>query len=266
MIVKRYLIGADIECFLKDKEGAIISAEGLVKGTKHDPYFPNPGLGEFFTTSLDNVLGEFTIPPATNGAEFVDFINLSKELLLGTLPEGISLYFYPDNLMDEKYLQTKNAKTFGCDVSYSAWNGRPISINRTKYPTLRSAGFHVHVGYEEPSEVVNELIVKTLDLYLGVPSVQIEPENLRKTLYGKPGEFRNKPYGVEYRTLSSFFAGSNELTAWVYNNAQKAMEFINNLNNVNDSEEDCKVIVDAINNNDKDKAAYLIDKYNIDMP
>jgi hypothetical protein len=266
MVVTNYLIGADIECFLKNRNGEVISAEGLVKGTKHDPFFPDPALGEFFSTSLDNVLAEFTIAPAKQSDEFVNNINISKRLLMGTLPEEVSLFFYPDNLMDEKYLQTRNAKLFGCDVSYSVWNGKPISINRDAYPTLRSAGFHVHIGYDEPSERTNELIIKTLDLFLGAPSVLIEPKNLRKTLYGKPGEFRMKPYGVEYRTLSSFFAENDNLISWVYNNADKAMQFLNGLNNVEDNENDCRLIVDAIDNCNKEAAAELVQKYSIDMP
>lgn len=259
-------IGADIECFLKDSEGKIISAEGHIKGTKHEPYVPVPSLGQFFSISLDNVLAEFTIPPAINKEEFVKNINISKELLLSTLPEGFSTYFYPDNMMEKKYLKTQNARTFGCDVSYSAWDGKPIRIDRNSYPTLRSAGFHVHVGYDEVDERMNQTIIKTLDLFLGVPSILIEPENLRKTLYGKAGEFRHKPYGVEYRTLSSFFASTDELTNWVYNNTAAAIASIEQLQFIEENEEDCVMIREAIDTCNKDYANQIIAKYGIPMP
>ena len=266
MLVTNHKVGADIECFLKDREGNIISAEGHVKGTKRQPYVPNPSLGEFFSISLDNVLAEFTIAPATSSKEFVKNINISKGLLKESLPAEFSTFFYPDNLMDKKFLRTQNARTFGCDVSYSAWDNKPISIDRNSYPTLRSAGFHVHVGYDGVDEKINNIIIKTLDLFLGVPSILIEPENLRKTLYGKAGEFRNKPYGVEYRTLSSFFASSDELTNWIYNNTEKAIEAINNYQFIEENESDCVKIQTAINSCDKGLATELIEKYGIQMP
>ena len=58
------LVGSDVEFFLQDRTtGEVVSAEGLVKGTKEEPFFFDPE-NSFFATSLDNVAYEGNIPPA----------------------------------------------------------------------------------------------------------------------------------------------------------------------------------------------------------
>jgi len=68
--VSNYMIGSDVEFFLKEKESnEIISAEGIVKGTKTEPYKFDEN-NPYYATSLDNVMAEGNIPPTTTPAEF----------------------------------------------------------------------------------------------------------------------------------------------------------------------------------------------------
>lgn len=142
--------------------------------------------------------------------------------------------------------------------------------------TLRSAGCHLHCGYDkiEVPYVEGELfnyeadeqrsaIIKSLDLFIGVPLVLIEPDNKRKELYGKAGAFRPKSYGLEYRTPSSYLLTSRELLAWAYLNVHKAFNFLNEIGEIPaDLGNQIRHIID---NNSKDEAKSLIADFKIDL-
>ena len=65
-----------------------------------------------------------------------------------------------------------------------------------------------------------------MDLFLGVPSVTLDSDTRRRELYGKAGAYRAKDYGVEYRTLSNFWIWKDSLKDWVYDQTQKAVDFV----------------------------------------
>lgn len=102
-------------------------------------------------------------------------------------------------------------------------------------------------------------VVKAMDLFLGVPSVLMDEGEERKQLYGKAGAHRPKPYGVEYRTLSNFWIAPGgtdtrrkELCSWVWKSTELA------LSNLGVAEKHEATILDAINNNNKKAAKYLV--------
>lgn len=104
-------LGADIEYFLQ-KDGRIISAEGIVKGSKHEPFNFDES-SPFYATSLDNVLAEHCIPPVQNNSgEWVSSI-LKSQKYIESLQDGISIAAIPSARIDEEFLQTDNAKLFG---------------------------------------------------------------------------------------------------------------------------------------------------------
>jgi hypothetical protein len=75
-------------------------------------------------------------------------------------------------------------------------------------PNIFSAGGHIHVGggyvkmlsYEQLKALIREIDQVVLPLCQAVES---EAGKLRREVYGFPGEFRVKPYGFEYRSLSN---------------------------------------------------------------
>ena len=224
-IIRNVTFGSDVEFFVAQAKGKqIVSAEGYIPGTKKDP--ARFGTGGF-ATQLDNVLAEGNIPPA----EDVYVLGHHMETLRRHLNEllkphklitvGLAAAHIP-----EKFLQTENAKHFGCDPSYNCWTLAEEKVTPTD-PTLRSAGFHIHVGYDKPQEEINIAIARVLDACLGLAAVVSEPKSERRTVgYGKSGNFRHQPHGVEYRTLSSWFADRPNRIHWVFNSAKFTIDSV----------------------------------------
>jgi hypothetical protein len=271
--IRGITIGADVELFLATKATReIVSAEGYIKGTKYEPFQFDPNYPDF-ATSLDNVMAEFSIPPVTAVESWVQNLMKAVEYINSVIPETLCTVATPAAILDAKFLQTDNAKLFGCEPDYNVYlrdiNPKPCASNEC----LRSAGGHIHVGYEgasdsaaEPMEGIfkKELIVKAMDLGLGIPSVLQEPENERKRLYGKAGAFRMKKYGIEYRTMSNYYLENETFMKWAYSNTMWALDFLNNggyaeLESVSDQ------VQEAINKNNKVLASNLVRQFEIPM-
>lgn len=138
-MIENFKIGADIEVFLrrkKDKE--IVTAEGLIKGTKDVP-FNFDVENKFYATSLDNVMAEFCIPPSTTNSEFFHGIQKALNYINSSIPKRLETVALPSALVNEKYLVTKNAQLFGCDPDYNAWTG-VINIPPGTGTNLRTCG------------------------------------------------------------------------------------------------------------------------------
>jgi len=99
-------------------------------------------------------------------------------------------------------------------------------------------------------------------LHLGIPSVHLDTDTLRKSLYGKAGAFRPTSYGLEYRVLSNFWLKSEELTKWAYNGAHHAYAMVANKGE-KFFDEIGQEIQDCINNSDKELSSSLIKRYNL---
>lgn len=146
-----------------------------------------------------------------------------------------------------------------CDVDFNVYtedaNPKPKG-NRTN---LRSAGLHIHCGYDNNNIDTSLELVKYLDLYLGVPSVLKDPDTKRRSLYGKAGCFRLTSYGVEYRVLSSAMMKDVESIQFVWRQIEKAINAYNSGEDLGNP--DC--VVNAINNSDKELAEKLIKSYKL---
>ena len=245
-------VGADPEFFLlRDKQH--VSAIGLVGGTKD---YPRPLTKEGCAVQEDNVSVEFNIAPSHNHKEFIEQIQfvlqeIQKELPQYEFSQESAVLFAPTEL------QHPNALVFGCEPDFNAWtkeiNPRPQAADAA----LRSAGGHVHVGTDQdPIEVI-----RAMDLFLGVPSVEMDPGTLRRQLYGKAGAFRPKNYGCEYRTLSNFWIWKEKTMEWVFQQAERAVAFVKAGNHLSD--EEGQVIQACINNGDKDAYNYLVKTYGL---
>jgi hypothetical protein len=219
--MKHVRIGSDPETFLQDATGRFISSVGLIGGSKDEPM----PIGKGCSVQEDNVTVEFNTPPTNNVDEFVKSINYNLDWIARRADElGLKVVYNPSAVFDKEQLNTEAAQTFGCDPDFNAWeygapNPRPQSRNRN----LRSAGGHIHI--EAPHLDKIEL-AKAMDLFVGVPMMRFDTDKKRRQLYGKAGAFRPKSYGIEYRTASNAWLQSDDTKRWVFDQSQKAVEFV----------------------------------------
>ncbi len=133
-------VGCDAEFFLMNKKTKeVISAEPYIKGSKYDP-FPFDENNPHFTTSLDNVLCEVTIPPATTAKQWIAYLNKSMAFVKSFIPNDLDLYVAPSANLDEKYLQTEHARAFGCEPDFNAYTRKQNIKPYSEDETLRSCG------------------------------------------------------------------------------------------------------------------------------
>jgi len=254
-----FTIGADPELFLKNQNNKLISVVGLIGGTKESPL----PIGNGCAIQEDNVAAEFCIPACNNPKAFISSIQFAIQDIQSRAEDlGLTLAKLTASAsFDKDQLQTRAARQFGCDPDYNAYTDKPNPRPRAEDRTLRSAGGHVHVGTTLPPRD----IIKTMDLLLGVPSVLIDSDEQRRKLYGKAGCFRYKPYGVEYRTLSNFWIWDERTIDWVYHQVAESINFCEEFIKES-SEEEQLLIQSCINDNNKEYATKLIDKWSIAIP
>jgi hypothetical protein len=255
-------VGSDPEFFIVNKRGNLVSSIGIINGTKSNPD-KIKSMGDGYMLQKDNVLGEFNVPYAYTAHECSMNIELMKAYIRGYLDtHGLEPMFAASAIYPKAQLNSREAKEFGCSPDYNAWTDDANPRPEGQATNLRSAGCHIHVGYENPTKKISLDIIKTLDLFLGVPSVVIDTDTRRRSLYGKAGCFRHTSFGVEYRVLSGFFISDYNLTLWAFKQVFKALWFLeaNGIEQIEMSEER---ICDAINNGDVELAKELISEFNL---
>src|SRR3546814_15106496 len=72
-------------------------------------------------------------------------------------------------------------------------------------------------------------LVKQLDWYLGLWSLGKDKDKVRRSLYGKAGACRIKPYGVEYHVLSNFWIKNKKSRLETWNRMVKGIEEMTSL-------------------------------------
>lgn len=249
-----YSLGADPEFFI-ESNGKLKAIIGLLGGTKQQPkYLDDNGS---FSVQEDNVAAEYNIPPSYTKEQFINNILYPQQAIASILgTDKFTINKQASAVFPDVELTHPQAKEFGCDPDYDAWN---MSINKKPVcsnANFRTCGGHVHIGLPTKNQDVEVVIntIKTMDKYLGVWSVIADQDTERKKLYGKAGCFRPQPHGCEYRTLSNFWIFSKELIGEVWDRTQAAC---NNLQEF--SKKEATLIQSIINNGDRDGArSYLL--------
>lgn len=258
-------LGADPEFFLTSY-GEYISSVGLVGGTKEEPK-PLEGLPEGFAIQEDNVAIEGCVPPAKTFAEFNENIDLLVRTFRKVASDlGLELSTACSARFHEGELMTEQAARFGCSEEFCPYLevvNRIVPVDNR----FRTCGGHVHIGYENPSEDYNKKIAIACDITLGLYSLFFDPDTERRQLYGKAGSYRDKSYGVEYRTLSNFWTFSEEGRHFVWHGVMDALDIVMNTDNplhalVSGEVRDKSLLFairDTINRNDPSTALVLME-------
>ncbi len=235
-------IGADPELFIhkvsEDGKFTPVSAHDIIPGNKYNPFPVKTG-----AVQVDGTAAEFNIDPAPTRFMFVrnmrnvlgvlDFMIKAKDegLIALATPTAIYSREYFDKLPDE-------CKMLGCDPDIDAWSAkvkRPdASIADTKTTTFRSGGGHIHIGWSENIKGSDEFymdccsLAKQLDSVLYLASLNWDDDRTRRRLYGQPGSFRTKSYGMEYRTLSNAWVQDERLHGWIFDATSRATKLLFN--------------------------------------
>lgn len=268
-------VGTDCELFIKDLSGQTIPVIGLLGGDKINP---RPVLDEEgYAVQEDNVMAEFNIPPRSDVTSFVTSINKMLGFLSAHFWEldFMRLDISASQIFDPKQLEHPQAKRIGCEPDFCVWTTK-MNVLKNTHPLLkqmRTSGGHVHFSYlvegNPPSTLDRLEFVRMNDLHYGVASVLLDGDSRRKELYGKAGAFRMKDYGHEYRVLSNFWLESDDLKAWVFNQAQECVKAMNEKGTYYQdmfSGTLGKLIQKCINDNDKGLAKELCQEFGVQLP
>jgi hypothetical protein len=223
-------IGADPELFAVDKRDQVVSVHDLLPGTKKNPFKVQNG-----AVQVDGTSAEFNIDPCHTFDEFdeklVSVMATMQDMLSKT---GLTLKALPAVFYRPDYFSKlpDEAVELGCDPDYSAYTGaeNPRPTPSGAYETMRTGSGHVHIGFTEDADISDpkhfldcRIIAHTLDLWLLPYSKLWDKDNRRALLYGKPGAFRPKAYGLEYRSLSNAWVTNPKARACVFALVKKAM-------------------------------------------
>lgn len=219
-------IGADIEEFVLNSAGQYIASTGLIGGSKTKPLLvPRGNLQE------DNVTAEYAIEPAGTEDAFIASLRTVRASMQERLSiRGNVLGTGVVHKFDTTYLNSIGAPVLisGCDPEFDAWSGQEMP-RPDMSSGLRSCGGHVHF---DASTDAATFAARMMDYRLGLWSLQYD-QAPRRTLYGKAGAWRPKPYGGEYRVLSNFWALDEQLarevyrrTVWSVENESRVEEFM----------------------------------------
>lgn len=259
-------VGCDPEVFVQ-KDGSFHSAYGLIKGDKANP--TPVALG---AVQVDGMALEFNIDPANNEQEFIHNIGTVLDQLASMVPD-YRIMAVPVANFGYEYIkaQPEEAKELGCNPDFNAYTGKENPRPNADLP-FRTAAGHVHIGWTQDQDPHSEqhfnmciAAIKQLDVFLGIPSVIYDQNTQRREMYGKPGAFRPKPYGVEYRVLSNVWVGSATLQGWVYRATKAALEALEQGKALYEEIGDERINA-IINSSDVEAAKELCKQFGLEVP
>lgn len=185
---------------------------------------------------IDGLALECNVRPASTREDFISNMEGVKKDLTEFLhqfsPEA-KLVAAPSIFWGRKRLSgfPTHATALGCQPDYNAWDDGNRNPTPDPNQQFRTGAGHVHVSWTEGENTRSKAflatcckIVKELDYTLGLPSLLWDQDNRRRSLYGKAGAFRPKPYGLEYRVLSNKWTEKPKHIGWVFDTTIKTVE------------------------------------------
>lgn len=235
MIDRNVQFGTDPEFFISDGKGGFVSASEVFP-QKHLPITPwasKKGAPYFSTlgTKLfrDGFGVEVNVLPRVCRALLAYDVRdaiLDLNQIVKEKNERWEIVSAPMVRVPLEYIESlpEDVQRFGCDPAWNAYTERKegIELNGRGHP-FRYGGGHLHFGFIPRYSNVGTIIscddplspelrekeafsfIKLFDLTIGLPLSIIfndEGEFMRREYYGKAGEFRFQPWGIEYRTPS----------------------------------------------------------------
>lgn len=246
------LIGSDLEYAVHMGGGFVPAGVLPITGTKGKPTPLKYGGVE-----IDCCAVEITPPPADNEEEFThNILNLYREVQ-GLYPQCM-LVAQPSVVFNKYVLKhTPHANVMGCVPDSNAWTGK---FNKKPTPPangLRSFGGHIHIAGGTTETI------KACDLLIGMFTVLTDSDKGRRSLYGKAGAYRKKPYGVEYRVASNYWCTNEKLIRTMFRLVREAQSIEDEADALALRFGGPQVVQAAINNSNVRKAKEISDYFGI---
>ena len=234
-MIKNITFGSDPEYFVRNEStGKIVSSIPVIDGTKESP----ESLGDGYFILQDNILAEGNIPPVRTMDGFLYNMRELKRRMTSYIKakyDVLGLYHADCLNIDTVFLSHPDAMQFGCSPYLNAWDKEVHRANDLSSEDFRTCGFHIHIGYDIDGiwnkETINPIIAKAFDLFVIIPSCLTYVDQRRFENYGGLGQYRDTSYGVECRSLGGYFV-REECLPWVFTQTVKALEFIQNEENL----------------------------------
>lgn len=224
MEAKTLSVGTDAEIPIALIDGTFFPITGLVGGTKEEPR-PLGKLGPGFMIQEDGAMLEFNIPPAKTPRDFVNYINKALKQIQQEIPPTMQLMYQDYAEYKVEFLKADpSLLRLGCTPDYNVYTRTENPRPKPTTPGLRTAAAHVHIGWSNPTNDEREEMVKWCDFFLGVPWA-MHDSAARRDMYGKPGSYRPKEYGIEYRVLGNAWLAHGGAEQ-VFNGARKAAQAV----------------------------------------
>lgn len=226
------VMGCDPELFIETSDG-VVGSETII---------PKEGIYTAWGNKIvrDGVQIELQPPPATCrqtlGATLAGIIQQLDAELVKHASKGIKASFAPvvEVPKEEFDKLSAEAKRLGCAPSSNALQPRATVKVSKADERIRSAGGHIHMGIghhhilksgNPKNQALRDQLVNLLDVMVGLPCVLIDRDPnqaKRRKVYGRAGEYRLPPHGIEYRTPSNFWLRHFVLMHFVLGQARTA--------------------------------------------
>jgi hypothetical protein len=234
-MIKNITFGSDPEYFvINETTGKIVSSIPVIEGTKEKP----ESLGDGYFILQDNILAEGNIPPSTTMELFIHHMHELKRRMTSYIKAKyppLGLYHADCLEVDTIFLSHPDAMQFGCSPYLNAWDKQVHRAKDLSQESIRTAGFHIHIGYDCDGiwnkETLNAIITKAFDIFVIIPSCLTQVDQRRFENYGGLGQYRDTSYGVECRSLGAFFVDDKYLP-WVFRQTVRALDYIQNEENL----------------------------------
>ena len=205
-----------------------------VAGTKEEPH----DLGEGYAVHRDGATAELTVPASSEPQEAAEILGEGIDRLgryLNDLGLGVvdwaSEYNF-EHMEEFAYDPYDDAFfEFGCSPdkdAYTGGNERLLKDPRAEFRFWRFAGGHIHIGadWNVPNFVAAmfmDLALCRLATYSGGGTA-----GHRRRWYGKAGCYRDKPYGMEYRTPNNQWTFGSRSRVATYNQVHDCASWLEN--------------------------------------
>ncbi len=207
------LIGADPEFFVATDKNLVASC-GLIGGDKGSGVPIDPAKSKDMLWLEDNVAVEMNGPPKATSDGFALLWKGMVDMAISKLQfQGLHPVFKPALTFKPMDLAHPKAQTFGCDPDFCAYDpdiNRHRVVDVQRFGNQRFAGGHIHLSYTNKDNIPAYAVIMFMDALVGLPSLDYDIQEGRRSSYGLAGLYRKKKYsesleGVEYRTLSNFW-------------------------------------------------------------